>query len=101
MTFTFEKFLSNGGVYVALQRVTGTATVAQDGQTQAGPATATFFAPNGTPLGAPLSGRGIREPPEPVTGRGHGTGRPTPIGRPGRPWTAPRTSRCYRAGGPP
>lgn len=55
VTFTFERFLSSAGVYVALQRVTGTATVSQDGQTQAGPATTAFFAPNGTPLGAPLS----------------------------------------------
>jgi len=47
-TFTFEKFLFNGGTFAAIQRVRGTATVSGDGSTQAGPATATILATDGT-----------------------------------------------------
>lgn len=47
-TFTFEKFLFSNGAFVAIQRVRGTATVSDDGTTQAGPATATLLGTDGS-----------------------------------------------------
>jgi len=55
VAFTFEKFFTDGGVLVARQTVTGTTTVSPDGSTQSGPATAAFYAPDGTQIGPTLT----------------------------------------------
>lgn len=55
VTFRFQRFFTRDGVLVARQLLVGTTTVSKDGTTQSGPATATFFAPDGTtPMGAPV-----------------------------------------------
>jgi len=47
-TFVFERFLSDAKGLAAIQRVTATTTVSADGHSQAGSATATVLAPDGT-----------------------------------------------------
>jgi hypothetical protein len=49
--FSFEHFLTQGGVYVARQHVTGTATVTAGCAEQKGSAQVTFWTPGGTQLG--------------------------------------------------
>jgi hypothetical protein len=51
VTFTFERFISTNGQFVARQRVQGALQVDKDGATQAGPAVATFFGTNELPMG--------------------------------------------------
>ena len=46
--FQFERFLYNANGFAGIQRVTATATVSADGETLAGPATATVLATDGT-----------------------------------------------------
>jgi hypothetical protein len=49
--FTFERFITKDGKFVARQRIQGTLKVAKSGFTQSGPAVATFLDGSDTPLG--------------------------------------------------
>jgi hypothetical protein len=52
--FSFERFLTINGVFVAKQHVDGTTSVSDDGMSQSGPASATFFDTNGNAIGQPV-----------------------------------------------
>lgn len=60
--FAFDRFLTDGtGVMVARQHVEGTLRVSKGGATQAGPATATFFTPDGSVVAVvPIDASGSR-----------------------------------------
>jgi hypothetical protein len=55
IVFTFERFITHDGVMVARQQVEGTTKVSNDGMSQAGPASATFFGVGGAQLGPIVS----------------------------------------------
>jgi hypothetical protein len=65
VTFTFERFITKDGAFVARQRVQGTLQVDKDGATQAGPSTATFLDTAANPLGPPvqIAASGVRLTP--------------------------------------
>jgi len=52
--FTFERFITKDGRFVARQRIQGTLKVAKSGVAQSGPAVATFLDGSDTPLGPPV-----------------------------------------------
>lgn len=51
VTFTFERFITQDGVYVVRQHVEGTATVTPDCSEQKGSASVSFFTPTGAQIG--------------------------------------------------
>lgn len=62
IVFTFERFLTIDGAFVARQHVDGQTTVSDDGMSQSGPASATFFDTSGNPIGSavPIDASGTR-----------------------------------------
>ncbi len=52
--FSFERFITHDGVFVAKQHVDGTTTVSDDGMSQSGPASATFFDTANNAIGQPV-----------------------------------------------
>jgi hypothetical protein len=52
--FSFERFLTIDGVFVARQHVDGKTTVSDDGMSQSGPASATFLDTHDNQIGLPV-----------------------------------------------